>query len=49
MREEDAGGKRGVRASYYTYMYSGKRESCEGAELVGVVVAETIQPECMCE
>ena len=30
----------------YTYIYSGKRESCEGAELVGVLVAETIHPVC---
>ncbi len=35
--------------NYYTYIYSGKRESCEGAELVGVLVAETIHPACMCE
>jgi hypothetical protein len=34
------GGKRGGRAFYYTYIYSGKRESCEGAELVGVLVAD---------
>jgi hypothetical protein len=27
----------GGRAFYYTYIYSGKRESCEGAELVGVL------------
>ena len=33
----------------YTYIYNGKRESCEGAELVGVLVAETIHPACMCE
>jgi hypothetical protein len=25
------------------------RESCEGAELVGVLVAETIHPACICE
>ena len=31
------GGERGGRAFYYTYIYSGKRESCEGAELVGVL------------
>jgi hypothetical protein len=24
-------------------------QSCEGAELVGVLVAETIHPACMCE
>ena len=35
--------------NYYTYIYSGKRESCEGAELVGVLVAETIHPACVCE
>ena len=39
----------GGRAFYYTYIISGKRESCEGAELVGVLVAETIHPACMCE
>ena len=33
----------------HTYIYNGKRESCEGAELVGVLVAETIHPACMCE
>ena len=31
-----------------TPTHSGKRESCEGAELVGVLVAETIHPACMC-
>ncbi len=30
----------GGRAFYYTYIYSGKRESWEGAELVGVLVAD---------
>ena len=35
-------------AFYYTYIYSGKRYSCEGAELVCVLVAETIHPVCMC-
>jgi hypothetical protein len=39
----------GGRVFYYTYIYSGKRESCEGAELVGVLVTETIHPACMCE
>ena len=37
------------RAFYYIYIYSGKRKSGEGAELVGVLVAETIHPACMCE
>jgi hypothetical protein len=32
----------GGRAFYYTYIYSLKGQSCEGAELVGVLVAETI-------
>jgi hypothetical protein len=41
----------GGRAFHYTYIYSRKRESYEGegAELVGVLVAETIHPACMCE
>ena len=39
----------GGRAFYYTYIYNGKRQSCEGAEQVGVLVAETIHPACMCE
>ena len=43
------GGEGGGRAFYYTYIYSGKSWSCEGAQLVGVVVAETIHPACMCE
>jgi hypothetical protein len=43
------GGERGGRAFYYTYIYSGKRESCEGATLVGILVAETIHPACMRE
>ena len=34
---------------YYTYIYNGKRQSCEGAEQVGVLVAETIHLACMCE
>ncbi len=46
--QEDAG-ERGGRAFSNTYTYSGKRESCEGAELVDVLVAETIHPACMCE
>jgi hypothetical protein len=40
---------RGSRAFYYTYIYSEKGRSCEGAEPVGVLVAETIHPACMCE
>jgi hypothetical protein len=39
----------GGRAFYYTYTYSWKGQSCEVAELVGVLVAETIHPACMCE
>ena len=39
----------GERAFYYTYIYNGKRESCEGAKLVCVLVAETIHPACMRE
>ena len=35
-------GEGGGSAFYYTYIYNGNRESCEGAELVGVVVAETM-------
>jgi hypothetical protein len=38
----ELGGERGGRAFYYTYIYSTKGRSCEGAELVGVLVAETI-------
>ena len=38
----------GGRAFYYTYIYSSKGQSCEGTELVGVLVAETIHPACMC-
>ena len=49
MCEEEDTGERGGRAFYYTYIYNGKRESCKGAELVGVLVAETIHPACMCE
>jgi len=37
------------RAFYYIYIYSGKRKSGEGAELVGVLVAKTIHPACVCE
>ena len=40
--EESVGG--GGRAFYYTYIYSGKRESCEGAEQVGVLVQK---PSCV--
>ena len=39
----------GGRAFYDTYICNGKRYSCEGAELVGVLVAETIHPACVCE
>ena len=39
----------GGRAFYYTYIYSQKGRPCEVAELVGVLVAETIHPACMCE
>ena len=39
----------GGRAFYYTYIYSQKGRSCEVAELVGVLVAETIHPAFMCE
>ena len=37
----------GGRAFYY--IYSSKGQSCEGAELVSVVVAENIHPACMFE
>jgi hypothetical protein len=43
------GGKKDGCAFYYTYIYSRKREDCEGAKLVVVLVAETIHPACMCE
>ena len=39
----------GGRTFYYTYIYSEKGQACEGAELVSVVVAETIHPACMNE
>jgi hypothetical protein len=42
-------GEKGGRAFYYTYIYSQKGRPCEGAELVGALVAETIYPACMCE
>ena len=35
------------RAFYYTYIHSGKRQSCEWSQLVGVVVAETFHPACV--
>ncbi len=37
----------GGHAFYYTYSQTGR--PCEVAELVGVLVAETIHPACMCE
>ena len=41
---------RGRRARILLHLHiQRKRESCEGAELVGVLVAETIHPACMCE
>jgi len=43
------GGEGGGCAFYYTYIYSQKGRPCEGAELVGVLVVETIHPACMCE
>ena len=39
----------GGRAFYHTYIYSQKGRPCEVVELVGVLVAETIHPACMCE
>ena len=39
----------GGRAFNYTYIYSQTGRPCEVAELVGVLVAETIHPACMCE
>jgi hypothetical protein len=39
----------GGRVFNYTYIYSQKGRPCEVAELVGVLVAETIHPACMCE
>ena len=42
--------RRGRRARILLHLHiQRKRESCEGAELVGVLVAETIHPACMCE
>ena len=50
VREEDVGEREaGAHSTTPTYIYSGKRESCEGAELVNVLVAETIHSVCMCE
>jgi hypothetical protein len=48
-------GEAGAHSTTPTYTAGGKRtrellrESCEGAELVGVLGAETIHPACMCE
>jgi hypothetical protein len=39
----------GGSAFYYTYIYILKGQSCEEAELVSVLVAETIYPACMRE
>jgi hypothetical protein len=39
----------GGRAFYYTYIHSEKRLSYEGAELLSVLVAETIHLACTCE
>ena len=39
----------GGHAFNYTYTYSQTGRPCEVAELVGVLVAETIHPACMCE
>ncbi len=39
----------GGRVFNYTYIYSQTGRPCEVAELVGVLVAETIHPACMCE
>jgi hypothetical protein len=39
----------GVCRFHYTYIYNRKRESCEEAKLVCVLVAETIHPVCMRE
>ena len=46
----EGGGRGGEgRAFNYTYIYSQTGRPCEVAELVGVLVAETIHPVCMCE
>ena len=46
----EGGGRGGEgRAFNYTYIYSQTGRPCEVAELVGVLVAETIHPACMCE
>ena len=42
--EGGRGGERGGSAFYYTYIYSGKRESCEGPELVGVDLNQVSRP-----
>jgi hypothetical protein len=42
-------GEAGAHSTTPTYTVSTKGQSCEGAELVGVLVAETIHPACMCE
>ena len=39
----------GGRVFNYTYIYSQTGRPCEVAELVGVLVAETIHPACMRE
>ncbi len=39
----------GGRVFDYTYIYSQTGRPCEVAELVGVLVAKTIHPVCMCE
>ena len=50
VREEDTGGREaGAHSTTPTYTVRRKGRSCEGAELVGVLVAETIHPACMCE
>ena len=40
---------RRTRIRLHTYIYSQTGRPCEVAELVGVLVAETIHPACMCE
>jgi hypothetical protein len=50
VREEGAGGREAVAHSTTPTYTTGKDScTCEGAELVGVLVAETIHPACMCE
>jgi hypothetical protein len=46
VEEEYVKGKAGAHSTTPTYTV---RRDCEGAELVGVLVAETIHPACMCE